>query len=284
MSEPMKDPRYKMLQTELRGLNTRLDALLNISRPKPFILDLKTISKAATFTDTLIECGGADLIQISTDGNLVDISYKVVHLDGSKSREVEAAESPQVIGRINALLITNDTAEAGKIVKIIRTQGAMAALAAIQHGTPMAINIAASKRLFYAEIEEYTSGAPGYFETDQVWGTLPTLSFVGTPAVRHVMIHTVKYQITPTAGETYQLWLLEGASDNDEQSEAEIIFASAAGQVGGTIYQWGAGGAPAKLPVLARLTTAGEIYYMIDWTGAPGNSSGYIRVYGEVLG
>jgi len=273
-----------MLQAELRGLNTRIDALLNINRPKPFILDLKTISKAAAFTDTEVECGGADLVQISTDGSLTDVSYKVVHLDGSTSREVEAAESPKVLGHINALLITNDTAEAGKTVKIIRMQGPIAALAALQHGTPMAIEIATSKRLFYAEIEEYTSGAPGYFETDQAMGTTPTLSFVGSPAVKNVMIHEIRWQITPTAAETYQLYLLEDASANDEQQESEIIFDSGAGMVGGTIYKQVLGGSPSKLPTLARLATAGTIYYMTGWSGAPGPSSGYIKVFGEVLG
>jgi len=285
MSEEMKDPRYKMLQAELRGLNTRLDALLNINTPKPFVMDIMNpISKATAFTDTRVECGGADLISISTDGDLTDVSYKILHVDGSTSREVEASETPQFPGPVTAVFITNDEAEAGKYVRVARINGSQLSLAAFQHGTPMAVNVTAGKRLFYAEIEEYTSGAPGYFETDQAWGTTPTLSFVGNPAVQHVMIHTIKYQITPTNAVTYQLWLLEAASAVDEQAEAEIIFASDAGQVGGTIYHWVAGGSPAKLPIIARLTTAGTIYYMIDWSAAPGNSSGYIRVYGEVLG
>ena len=283
MSEEMKDPRYRMLQSELRGMNSRLDALIQIQKPKDFILDLFSISKAAAFTETRVECGGADLIQISSDGDLTQVSYKILHVDGSTSKEMEAAESPHILGPIVAVFVTNDTAEAGKTVRIARNQGNPAALAAIKHGTPGAIVIASSKRQFYAEIEEYTSGAPGYFETDQAWGTTPTLSFAGSPLVNHILIHTIKHQITPTNAVTYQLWLLEAASAVDEQSEADIIYDSGAGQVGGTIYHVVAGGSPSKLPISARLLTAGEIYYMIDWSAAPGDSSGYIKVYGEVL-
>ena len=284
MSEKITNPAFRAMVAEMRGMNSRLDALLNISKPKPFILDLKSISKAATFTDTEVECHGADLIQISSDGDLTDVSYKIVHLDGSKSREMEAAESPHILGPIIGLLITNDTAEAGKTVRIARNQGAIAALAAIKHGTPTATSIAASQRMFYAEIEEYTSGAPGYFEHDRAMGELPVESFVGVPGVTKLRIHTIKYQITPTAAETYQLYLLEAASANDEQQESDIFFDSGAGQVAGQPYIWVPGGSPAKLPIDVNLAEAGKIWYMTDWSGAPGASSGYIKIYGEVLG
>jgi len=138
--------------------------------------------------------------------------------------------------------------------------------------------------MFYAEIEEYTTGVPGYFETEQVWGTLPTLSFVGAPAVLHIRIHTIKHQITPDGAQTYKLWLLERASDNDEQSESDIIYASEDAVTAGEIVCVVPGGSPAKLPIDVKLGTAGTIYYIIDWSAAPGNSSGYIKVYGEVLG
>jgi len=284
IAEELKDPRYKALQLEMRGINSRLDALITQGIPKPFVLDARVISKASTFTDTEIECGGFDLIKISTDGNLTDVSYKILQRDGSKSREVEASEMPQFLGPVDSVFVTNDTAEAGKNVKVTRIQASPEALAALQHGTPMAVSIASSKRLFYAEIEEYVSGAPGYFETDQAWGTLPTLSFVGDPAVLHIRIHTIKHQFTPDAAQTYKLWLLERASDVDEQSEADNINASEDAAAAGEIVCGVPGGSPAKLPVDAKLGTAGEIFYMIDWSAPPGNSSGYIKVYGEVLG
>jgi len=279
----MKDPRYRMLQAELRGLNSRMDAFIETQRPKPFVLDLISLDKAAAFADTRVECIGVDLIQISSDGDLTDVSYKVVHLDGSTSMEMEAAESPHILGPINALLVTNDTAEAGMTVRVARNQGHPAALAAIKHGTPMSMTVAAGSRMFYAEQVEYVAGADNLFEADQPLGTEPTLFFVGVPAVPHIMIHTIKHQFTPTAAETYQLYLLEAATAEDEQSEAEIIFDSGAGMVGGTMYIQVTGGAPARLPVMARLTDPGMIWYLVDWSGPPGDTDGYIRVYGEAL-
>jgi len=284
MAEELKDPRYKALQTEMRGMNSRLDALINQGMPKPFILDIKILSKASTFTASEVECSGFDLIQISTDGDLTDVSYKIEQLDGTKTRELEAAELPQFLGPVTAVFVNNDTAEAGKTVRITRIQASPEALAALQHGTPMAVSIASSKRMFYAEIEEYTSGAPGYFETDEAMGDIPTQSFVGAPAVLNIRIHTIKWQISPTAAETYQLYLLERASANDEQQESDIIFDSGAGMIGGKIYTQVPGGSPAKLPIDAKLDAGGEIFYMTDWSGAPGATSGYIKVYGEVLG
>ncbi|GAG95894.1 unnamed protein product, partial [marine sediment metagenome] len=64
------------------GMNTRLDALINIWRPKAFIYDIvPPITKVAAFADTRIECLDADLIRISTDGDLNDVSYKIVQMD-----------------------------------------------------------------------------------------------------------------------------------------------------------------------------------------------------------
>jgi len=282
--EELKDPRYIALQSEMKGMNSRLDALINQGMPKNFVIDIREKSKASTFTDTEIEIGGFDLVKISTDGDLTDVSYKILQLDGGTSLEVEASEMPQFLGPASTLFLNNDTAEAGKTIRITRIQASPETLAALQHGTPMAVSIATSKRMFYAEIEEYTSGADNFFETDEAMGDLPTLSFVGAPAVLHLRIHTIKFQISPTAAETYQLYLLERASANDEQQESDIIFDSGAGMVGGTIYTQVPGGSPAKLPIDVKLDDLGEIWYMTDWSGAPGASTGYIKVYGEVLG
>lgn len=285
MSEEMKDPRYRMLQAELRGLNTRMDAFIETQRPKAFVADLISINKAAAFADTRVECIGFDLFQISSDGDMTDISYKVVQLNGTTSLAMEAAESPQFLGPISAVLVTNDTAEAGRTVRITRFQGNIFALAAIKHGTPLSMTAAQSGRLFYAEQVEYAVSALDLFEDDEPLGAVaPTHFFAGTPVTAHnIMIHTVKWQFTPTAAETYQLYLLEGATAEAEQQEAEVIFDSGAGMVGGVVNLWVAGGVPTRLPVMARLTVAGTIWYKIDWSGPPGNTDGYIRVYGETF-
>jgi len=284
MSEPMKDPRYKMMQAELRGLNSRVDALINVLSPKPFILDLISLPKAAAFADTRVECINVDLIQISSDGDLTDVSYKVVHLDGSVSLEMEAAESPHILGPINAVLVTNDTAEAGMTVRVARNQGNPSALAAIKHGTPSSVVTAAAGRMFYAEDVEYVAGPLDPFELDEpIDANAPTRFMTGIPLANNIMIHGVKYQMNPTAAVTYQLYLLEGATAEIQQQEAEIIYDSGAGIVGGAIVNWIAGGAPSRLQILARLTAPGIIWYKLDWSAAPGDTPGYIRVYGETL-
>ncbi len=284
MSEAITNPAFRAMIAEMRGINSRVDALINLMGPKPFILDLFNLDKAAVFADTRVECIGADLIQISSDGDLTDVSYKIVHLDGSVSLEMEAVESPHILGPVNAVLVSNDTAEAGMTVKVARNQGAIAALAAIQHGTPSSTVSAAAGRMFYAEIVEYVVGADNFFEDDEPIGAVaPTHNFVGVPLVTHIMIHGVKYQMIPTAAVTYQLYLLEGATAEAQQQEAEIIYDSGPGIVGGDIVNWVAGGAPSRLPVMARLTAAGTIWYKLDWSAAPGNTAGYIRVYGEAL-
>lgn len=280
----MKDPRYKMLQSELRGMNSRMDALINVLSPKPFVMDINTLAKAAVFALTRVECVGADLVQISTDGDLTNVSYFIVHLDGSVSLEMEAAESPHFLGPINAVLVTNDTAEAGTNIRVARYQASQAALSAILHGTPAAVNIAAASRMFYAEAVEYVVSLANIFEDDEpLDAALPTHFMTGNPLAVHIKIHTIKYQMTPTNAVTYQLYLLEGATAEAEQQEAEVIFDSGPLQAAGGVYLWVAGGAPAELPVMARLTAAGIIWYKIDWSAAPGDTDGYIRVYGEVL-
>jgi len=283
MSEKITNPAFRRLIAEQMKMNSFMKAFIETQKPKDFIADVFPLDKAVAFVDTRVECIGADLIQITTRGDLTHISYKIVQLNGMTTWEIEAAELPVICGPISALLVTNDTAEAGMWVNVTRNQGSMFALAALKHGTPMSGVAAMGDRMFYAEQVEYALGADNFFELDDAMGDLPTLNFVGIPLVNHIKIHTIKYQFMPTAAATYQLYLLEGASDDDQQSEAEIIYDSGAGMVGGDIHIAVAGGAPATLPVMARLTDPGVIYYILDWNVAPGNTYGYIRVYGETL-
>lgn len=285
MSLELRDPRYVALQMELKQLNFQMGKLVSALEPVAFILDIGTISKAAAFADSEVMCQGSNLIQISTDGNLRDISYKVLQLDGRTTVEMEAAESPHILGPVTSVLVTNDTAEAGKTVRIARYRGSPGALAAIQHGTASSVSIGsveASEKAFTAEKADY-DGVLNYFETDQALGTTPTLYMTGTPAATtSAQIYTVKYQFTPTAAVTYQLYLLEDSQADDQRSESNIIFDSGAAQASGTIYIE-TGGASAKMPINVKLATAGRIWYLIDWSGAPGNTTGYIKVLGEVL-
>ena len=105
-----------------------------------------------------------------------------------------------------------------------------------------------------------------------------------TPAgAKLVKVETIKWQLTPTNAVTYQLYLLEDNQAVDENSEADLIFDSGAGLASGTIFIRTDADGSAKLPIMANLFDKGLIYYMIDWSAAPGDTTGYIRAYGEVL-
>lgn len=241
------------------------------------------LDKSAAFTATRVRTEGFNLIQISSDGNLLDITYQIEGLSGKPGDTINAALSPHVVGHTLAVLVTNAGAEGGKYVYVDKYLAPWPLLAAIKHGTLQAVSVTAGKRAFYAEQVEYASSALNYFESDQPLGTTPTLSFVGSPAIQDALIHTIKWQFTPTNAVTYRLYLLQDAQAVDERSESDIFFDSGAGLAGGSINIQVAGGSPSKLPVHVRLATAGTIYYLIDWSAAPGDTTGYIKVYGEAL-
>jgi len=285
MSSKIKDPRFAGLQVELRLLNQELKKLRTTLWNESSHIDIHTISKGSTFTDTEIPCLGASLVQVSTDGDMSDLSYKVKTAGGQSSATMKADESPHVVGPVHALLITNAQAQSGKYIRITRYLVPPLALPAIQHGT--------AKRTAYANLPwhwraskvEYASSASNYFETDQALGDTPTLTLDGMVPnwAQKFRIDTLKFQITPTNAVTYQLYLLEDAQAVDERSESDVIFDSGAGMVGGTHYIVVPGGLPVKLPITVFLATAATLYYMVDWSAAPGDSIGYIKALGQVM-
>jgi len=54
-----------------------------------------------------------------------------------------------------------------------------------------------------------------------------------------------------------------------------MFYESPAAQAGTVIYD-------KEVYIPFRLSEAGIIYYNTNWTGAPGNTPGFIRIYGEV--
>lgn len=138
------------------------------------------------------------------------------------------------------------------------------------------------------------AGAP--LETDQAMGDTPTLYISvtcnnGYP-VKAFQLDEVLYMVNPTNAETYQMWLLEQASADDNQQLADIVFATPAALVDSTTYRkYGHSeqadfAAPTEaffLPRIVNLAEPGKLYYMLDWTGAPGNTAGFIKIRGRLL-
>jgi len=125
-------------------------------------------------------------------------------------------------------------------------------------------------------------GTGDYFETDQAKTDTVTLTLAGTGAnvwparFREGIIRRVQYRLNPTAAETYTLriWRRGGVAD-DYASNMELLYESATARVDDTDYDVN------DLQIPFRLYTQSTIYYSIDWTGAPGNTPGFIVVSGE---
>jgi len=132
--------------------------------------------------------------------------------------------------------------------------------------------------MVYGELVD-VDGSSGYFNLDQPLGTKPTL-YVTLNPVKRFMLENVRFYMDPANDVTYQLYLLEGSYANIVQSSSSVVFDSLSGKTKGTKYISIRGN---QLPIEVNLAEAGRLYYLIDWSGAPGVTPGYIVVRGRVL-
>lgn len=143
------------------------------------------------------------------------------------------------------------------------------------------------------------AGTDNVFETDQALGDTPTLFLTitaptGIP-VKRFLLEEVCYYMDPTNGVTYQLLLLEAATADNVEQLQDLVFFSPAAQADAVCYKYNNLGYCAdvasttaevlqyKLPVIVELTDANKLYYMLDWSGAPGDTKGFIKVRGRLL-
>lgn len=112
-------------------------------------------------------------------------------------------------------------------------------------------------------------------------GDTPVSFVTLTPSTtRKFRITNVRYYCNPSNAETYQLYLFEKASATDIENLSEMIFDSGSGQVDSTSYIIVDS---KKLPIDVTLTDTGKLYFLVDWTGDPGNTPGYLVVRGELM-
>jgi len=143
------------------------------------------------------------------------------------------------------------------------------------------------------------AGTDNVFETDQALGDTPTLSLTitaptGIP-VKRFLLEEVCYYMDPTNGVTYQLLLLEAATADNVEQLQDLVFFSPAAQADAVCYKYNNLGYCAdvasttaevlqyKLPCVVELTDTNKLYYMLDWSGAPGDTKGFIKVRGRLL-
>ena len=135
-----------------------------------------------------------------------------------------------------------------------------------------------SLEIFKGEILD-AAGAGDYFETDQAVTDTPTLYMTLSAALTRIYVDRVHVNLTPTNAVTYNFYLFTDAQADNVTSEGLKIFDSTdfypAGMASGMEYEF------MDMATPAVLTTAGRIYYLIDWSGAPGNTPGYLKVFGS---
>ena len=147
--------------------------------------------------------------------------------------------------------------------------------------------------------EIITDGTGDEFETDQAITTTPTkyltLSTETGEDVHRFLLEEVRYYMNQTNAVTYQIWLLEAANADDVEQQSDVVFFTPAAQADSTGYKYTAagygasiGGATAeaaqyKLPAIVELEDANKLYYMVDWSGAPGDTPGFLKIRGRLL-
>lgn len=148
--------------------------------------------------------------------------------------------------------------------------------------------VSGGERMIYGSKID-TDGALEYFEGKFGGGSGGSDALGDTPVgyiqvyptdVFKFRLETLRYYCNPTGGVTYNLYLFEQASAGDVQNLADIVFDSDAAQVDSESYIAVSGN---KLPIDVKLTDAGKLYYIIDWTGDPGTTPGYIEMRGRKL-
>lgn len=89
-------------------------------------------------------------------------------------------------------------------------------------------------------------------------------------------IHRIHYRINPTNAVTYTLRIWSGSVAAAYGLNMRMLYESPALQADDTDYD------RAELDIPFVLIGAGAVFYSLEWTGAPGVTSGFITVEGEV--
>lgn len=110
-------------------------------------------------------------------------------------------------------------------------------------------------------------------ETDEAEDATATRTLTMPLWIKAGRVTRISYRLNPTNAVTYQLIILEGSAAGNYTQAAKQIYRSATLLADDTAYQDYSERA-------FLLDTAGTMYYIIDWTAAPGNTTGYIVVEG----
>src|SRR4030042_1598375 len=134
-----------------------------------------------------------------------------------------------------------------------------------------------------------------YFETDEALGDTPTVSVTIAESLgnkpRAMLLEEVSYYMNQANAVTYQLRLMQAATAGDPEQYTGLVFLGPPAQADTVYYSYHATGYQAtigteevaqyKLPRVVEFETPGVLFYMLDWSGAPGVTPGFIKVKGR---
>ena len=135
----------------------------------------------------------------------------------------------------------------------------------------------------YGEVADYDSALNTFELTGVVITDKPTLYILLDPLVEQFILEEVTIFMDFANAVTYQLYLLEATIADDVESRSKIVFDSGAARADATLYKYQKGNSP-RVPVEVTLETAGRLYWLLVFSGAPGATSGFIKVRGSALG
>ena len=133
------------------------------------------------------------------------------------------------------------------------------------------------ERVVIGEVVD-TDGTGADFETEGVITATPDLYIPLEPSVKAFKLTGIRYYLNMTNGETFEIVLFRKAVADDLETLAAIVWRSGAAKADST--QYFVRNNEDDLPIDIELEDAGKLYYMILWTGAPGNTPGYLCIEG----
>ena len=112
------------------------------------------------------------------------------------------------------------------------------------------------------------------------WLDLKPIDSEENKIVKNFRLTSVKYYLVSTNAVTYELSLYEEAVVGTYDARAACVFESGSGKAASILYHTiGAN----MLPVDVHLAELGKLYFGINWSAAPGDTTGFIQIRGELL-
>ena len=135
------------------------------------------------------------------------------------------------------------------------------------------------KSVFICEkLDEDGSGTD--FETSKSKTDTPTLwlnTYYHPLSLTSGLIKRIHYRLNPTNAETYTLRIWSTAVAADYESNMNMLYESPSAQADDEDYD------RCELDIPLKLVYPAKIWFSLEWTGAPGTTSGFIVVSGEVV-